>query len=286
MRFVQLSTARTIDVELDQRATATPTFRVLTPQGGESLAATAVAMDSVDTTLAGAATAGAVTVSVTLATGIVVGRKYLLAGAESAGGERVTVKAINGTTITLVRPLRIAKAILATFQSTRLSCAITAAAVATIARHYRIEVTYLVSTVAQPAAVFPFDVVRVVPTTTLATDDIADLDPIFAKRIAAGVWMPALIERTWEMVCRRLAARVDPGAILGSRDFTTPHSYLTREVVLEGAGADYEPMRQLMAKRFLEEFDAACAETPVDNNQDAVVAPNEGAWNMIQLDRG
>ncbi len=286
MRFVQLSTARTIDVELDQRAAATPTFRLLTPQGGEAIAATAVTMDTVDTTLAGAAAAGAQTVSVTSATGLVVGRKYLLAGAESAGGERVTVKAINGTTITLARPLRIAKTILATFQSTRLSCAITAGSVGTIARHYRIEITYALSSVTQPCAVFPLDVVRVVPTTTLTGDDIADLDPIFAKRIAAGVWMPALIERSWEMLCRRFAARVDPGAILGSRDFTTPHSYLTRELVLEGAGPDFEPMRVLMAKRFKEEFDAACAETPVDNNQDAVVAPNEGAWNTIELLRG
>lgn len=285
MRFVQYSTATTLAVELDQRADATPTFRVLTPQGGEALSATAVTLDTVNTTLSGAAAAGAQTVSVTSATGIVVGRKYLLGGAESAGGERVTVKAISSTTITLVRPLRIARASAATFQSTRMTCAITAAAVATIARHYRIEVTYAVTTT-QAIAAFPFDVVRIVPTTTLAHDDVADLDPIFAKRLAAGIWFPALAERTWEMVCRRLAARVDPGAILGSRDFTTPHSYLTREVVLEGAGADYEPMRKLMAQRFLEEFNAACGETPVDTNQDANVASNEGAFQMIQLDRG
>ncbi len=287
MRFVELSTATTLAVDLPERADATPTFVVRGPSGGIVQTSSAVTLDTVNTTLSGAASAGAVTVSVASATGITRGRKYLLTGNENAGGERVTVKSVSGTTVTLVRPTRIAHLTAATFQSTRMTCAIAAASVGSIARHYRLEITYAVATATAPVAVFPFDVVRIAPTSTLTADDIADLDPIFAKRIAAGVWVPSLIERAWEMLCRRVAAKVSPGALLGSRDFTTPHSYLVQALVLEGAGDDYEKMRDLKGARFQQEFDAACAETPVDNDQDGAVESNEGIKpRTIQLQRG
>ena len=89
MRFVQLSTARSIDVELPQRADATPTFRVLSPSGGATLTATNVSMDAVNTTLNGAAAAGAQTITLTSVASVTAGRKYLIGtNTEALGGER------------------------------------------------------------------------------------------------------------------------------------------------------------------------------------------------------
>ena len=83
MRFVELSTATTLAVDLPERADATPTFVVRGPSGGVVQASSAVTLDTVNTTLASAAAAGAQTVSVTSATGLIVGRKYQLAGNEN-----------------------------------------------------------------------------------------------------------------------------------------------------------------------------------------------------------
>jgi len=287
MRFVERSTLTTVALELEQRADATPTFAVRAPTGGLTLSATAVTLDTVNTTLSGAAAAGASTVTVTSATGIVRGRKYLLTGAAAVGGEFVTVKSIASTTITLVRPLMLAHASGATFASTRFTCAITAAAVGSIGRGYRIEVTYLVGTAYQQIAVFPFDVVRTAPVTYLRADDVADLDAIFAKRLAAGVWFPALADRAWDMICARIAVKMSPGAVLGSRDLTIPHSYLVRALCLENAGSEFDDMRKALAERFQQELDAHLAAGPIDDDQDGNVEANEG-WKprTITVQRG
>ncbi len=287
MRFVELSTSTTVALELEQRADATPTFEVLNPSGGVTLSSTAVTLDSVNTTLSGAAAAGATTVSVASASSIVRGRKYLLTAAEALGGEFVTAKAVSGTTITLVRPLQIAHASGAAFASARLTCAVTGAAVGATGRGYRIRIFYKVATVTQPYAVFPFDVVRTAPVTFLRADDIADLDPVFAKRRAAGVWFPALADASWQMLLEKIAVKIAPGAVLRTRDMTIPHGYHVRMLALENAGPEYKEARELMGARFQQEFDAALAAGPVDDDQDGAVESHEG-WKprTISLQRG
>jgi hypothetical protein len=286
MRFAQLSTDTTFTVDLPERPSSTPTFTVVGPSGTAVQASGNTSLDGVNTTLSGAAAAGAQAVAVTSATGVAAGERFLLAGAEDDGGEWVTCKSVSATTVTLVRPLRTAKASGATFQSTTVSCAVTGTNIAAVGRHYRLEITYAVASVTQAKLIVPFDVTRYVPASYLTLEDVADIDPLVARRLAAGTWWPALRERVWEMLLRRCAARTVPGSLVGVIDLTTAHAYLVREVVAELAGKDHADQRTLMAARFQEEFDLVMGSTSIDSDQDGAVESHEGAPRSIELVRG
>lgn len=283
--FLQLSTAGTVAVDLEARPSATPTFVVRQPGGGVLQAATNATLDGVNTTLAGAAAAGSTTVSVASATGITVGRKYLLTGPEDTGGERVTVRSVASTTVTLVRPLRLAHAASAAFQSTRVACAVDA--IATVARHYRVEVTYAVGGVTQPARVLALDCVRYVPQSSITSfDDVADFDPVLGKRLPLGTWFPALRDESWQMLLELVAARVPPGAVVSSAALSAAHRYHLRALLAETAGEAWEPYRERMAKRFAETLDAALGAAPVDTDQDGAVEKHEAWYRGVEITRG
>jgi hypothetical protein len=286
MRFTARSTATTIVVDLPARADASPTFVALTPAGGSAQASTNATLDSVSTTLSAAPAAGATSVAVTSATGIIAGRKYLVGGPESVGGERVTVKSVSGTTITLVRPLRYAKASGAAFQSTRVECAVTSGAVSSYGRHYRVVISWAVSTVAQPSLDVPFDVVRYMPLTTLSLDDVTDLDPMLLKRLPAGLWAPARIDRAWEILLRRIASKKCPGALIGAIDLTIPHGYMFRALLAETAGAEFEAYRTLMVERYASELESVLSSAAFDDDMDGKPEAHEQWFRSIDVIRG
>lgn len=283
MILVPLSQAYAVSLDLPARPDAAPTFTVYSPEGATLQTGTST-LDGVSTTLSGAASAAAQTLSLASATGVTAGRRYLLAGTEEEGGEVVTVRSISGTTATLVRPLTRAAASGATFKSTRISVSVSA--VGTVGRHHRIALAYDVGAVAQPPWQVPFDVVRYVVRTGLTLEDVRALDPQFAKRLPAGTWLPGLIERAWAMLLARVAAKVDPGAVIGGIDLTTAHGYLVRALALETAGPENESTRALMAARFEQEFEASLTTTAVDNDQDGIVERNEGVYRSIPVSRG
>lgn len=283
MILVPLSQAYAVSLDLPARPDAAPTFTVYSPEGA-SLQTGTSSLDAVSTTLSGAASAAAQTLSLTSATGVTAGRRYLLAGTEDAGGEVVTVRSISGTTATLARPLSRAAASAATFQSARVTVSLSA--IATVGRHHRITLAYDVATVAQPPWQVPFDVVRYVVRTGLTLEDVRALDPQFAKRLPAGTWLPGLIDRAWSMLLARVAAKVDPGAVIGGIDLTTAHGYLVRALALETAGPEHEGARALMAGRFEQEFAASLTTTAVDNDQDGIVERNEGIYRSVPVARG
>ncbi|HEY6017591.1 MAG TPA: hypothetical protein VIU16_12460 [Gaiellaceae bacterium] len=284
MIFLPYNAARAVAFDLPQRADATPTFVVYTPQGGTQQASASVTLDAVDTTLGGAAAAGAQTVSVASAAGVTVGRKYLIGGSEDTGGERVTVTGVSGTTVTLARKLRLAHASGAAFQSSRVTCAVSA--IATVARHYRIEIAWSVGGTAQPPFERTFDVVRYVPESNVtAFDDVADTDPVSGKRLPAGVWFPATRDAAWDEILDHVAAKVDPGAIVSSTALSRAHRYLIRALLAETGGDEWAAYRDDMRKRFAEVLDGALGAAAIDNDGDGVIEPNEGWMRGIPLAR-
>jgi hypothetical protein len=283
--FAPYQQAVTLAVDLPDRPDADAAFAFKSPAGG-ALESGTYARDAVATTLAVAAAAGAQAVTVASATGITVGRTYLVTAAEETGGERVLVKSLSGATVTLARPLRLAHLINAAFVSTRVTAALTAAATAAIGRHHRLELTWVVDGATQAPAVYPVDVTRYTPTTYLSFADVQALDGLAGKRLAAGVWWPELKAKTWEMLLRRVATKADPGAVAGVVDLTTAHLYLARAVLAESAGDEWEEHRKLMAQRFADELDAALTTTAVDNDQDGSVERHEGAFKGVELLRG
>lgn len=283
MLFALYQTAAALAVDLPDRPDANGAWAFKSPAGG-TLESGTYARDAVSTTLAGAVAAGAQAVAVASATGIVVGRSYLLTAGEDTGGERVTVKAISGTTLTLVRPTRGAHASGAAFKSTRVTVSLSTTGTAAIGRHHRLELAWTVTS-AQPTAVFPVDVVRYYPVTYLTFADLQALDGVAGKRLPAGIWFPELRDRAWEMVLRRVAAKVDPGGLVGTVDLTTPHAYLCRALLAETAGPEWSEFRELMAQRFGEELGAALATTAVDNDQDGALESQEGVFDSVELVR-
>lgn len=266
MRFAQVNTATTLSVDLPRRPSAAGTFAVTTMGGAIVQTSSAPTLDTVNTTLASAAAAGAQQLTVTSGTGVTVGRRYLLGGAEDDGGEVVTVRAVSGTTVTLVGRLRAARASGAAFVSARVSFSV--AAIATPGRAYRVEYTWP-SGDGQPVAHIPFDVVRYVPVSHLSVSSVADLDPLFPKRLPEGLWLPGLVSEAWSMICRHLAQQYEPGALVGACDLTTAHGYAVRFLLAEtaGEGDDVAAYRVRMAKRYQEERDATLSTLAVDRGQ-------------------
>lgn len=286
MRFVLLDTAATLAVDLPARADATATFVVKNPSGGIVQASASVTLGAANTTLSGAASAGATSVAVASAAGITAGRKYLLGGPEAEGGERVTVRAVSGLTVTLARALRAAKASGAAFQSTRVELAVASTTPSAVGRHWRAEVAWAVSAAAQPTHVVAFDVVRFQPVSTLDGDAIADLDPVLVKRLPAGTWLPGVMDACWDMVLRRVAQTKDPGALVGTLELTTAHAYLVRATLAETGGEEWAAYRDDMRARFKQELDAALAAAAIDDDQDGAVESNEGWRRTVLVERG
>lgn len=201
----------------------------------------------------------------------------------------VTARAITGTTITLARPLRLAQASSATFQGTRLSFAIGAGAIAAVGRNLRVEWTPAAGD-EDLALALPFDVTRYAPVTYLTTEDLRDLDPLLAKRLAAGTWLPAVVERAWQVLLGHVSQKIDPGGVVGTVDLTLAHGYLVRALLAETAGKDDEAVKYLddMRERYVQERDNALGACAYDAAQTGNAKNGAGGWarRSIPLVRG
>lgn len=285
MRFVEVGRATTLYADLPVRPSAAGTYEVQTVRGGTVQASTAASLSAVSTTLSAPAVAGAASVVVTSATDIVAGRRYLLGGAEESGGEWVTVRSVASTTVTLARRLIAARASGAAFVSTRVAFALPS--IATHGRAHRVVHSWP-SADDRPDFVLPFDVCKWAPVSHLSTEDLRTLDPLLAKRLPASVWLPGLIEESWEMLCRHIAQRVEPGGIVGSVDLTTAHGYLARALLAETAGDDTEAAayRDRMQARYAQERDSTLASLAYDEKQDGQATTTTGWVRTIQMQRG
>jgi hypothetical protein len=283
LHFVEYNVATTLALHMDQRLDSDAYFEVRYPTGGIAYAATAVTLDGVDTTLAGAAAAGASTLLLSSGDSVAVGRRYALGGHESDGGETVTVRGVSGATVTLVRPLRYAAASGATFKGLRIACALPA--LTKIGRHYRLEVHHDPDD-EQPVRHIPFDVTRYVPSSALVLEDVRSVDPIFAKRMGAGIWWPDLKEEAWQLILRRIAATKDPGSMVGVVELTQVHSYAVRMLVAETAGDEHEKYRDDLRTRFQQELEATLAAGAFDDDQDQSPESHEQWARSITINRG
>ena len=285
MRFVEVDRATTLSIDLPRRPSAAGTYVVADRRGGVVQASAAASLDAVSTTLSASADAGALSVTVTSATGITVGRRYLLAGSEDAGGEVVTVRSVASTTVTLARRLLSARASGVSFASSRVSFALPA--IASPERAYRVEYTYPGAD-DRPGVAVPFDVTRWTPVTSLTLEDVRDIDPLVVKRLPAGLWLPALRDDAWEMLCRHIATRIDPGSVVGTVDLTVAHGYLVRALLAESAGdgPEVSAYRERMARRYAEERDGVLGTLAVDRGQDGSATLRDAWTRHLPIMRG
>lgn len=283
MRWVQLGAAGSVLLDPPTRPSGVGTAAVRDLRGGQ-LEAVTPALDAVNTSLSADADAGALTLSLTSATGVVAGRRYLVGGPEAGGGEWVTIRALSGTTATLVRRLQRARASGSGFVGTRLTFAVTTASTAAPGRNFRVEWT-------SPEGVVtpvPFDVTRYAPTSALTGEELRDLDPAFFARVSAGEWLPGRVASAWEMILRHVSQQVAPGALIGMVDLTTAHGYLVRALLAESFGKSDEARAELddLRRRYAQERDAALAACAYDERQTGAASNARGFYRRIQLVRG
>lgn len=286
MKFVQLNIGGTITLDLPTVPdSGTITGSVYSNSGGDLGVAT-VAAQTFSTTLVAAANAGVVQLTLSSSSGAALGQQYLLDGPEALGGETVTLRAVSGSTATLLRPTLSPRAAGATLQSSRAVFTISAAQAVAVGRHYRLKIDYTSNSVSQPPLFISFDVTRYNPVSFLNAESLRDLDPTLAAKIKQGTNLSQLKERTWDMILTRIAQNYSPGALIGSIDLTTAHQYLIRSELALIAGPEFQDYRDKLAQRFQEEFEASLGAAAFDNNQDGSVTANEGFLKSIYLSRG
>lgn len=285
MRYVTLGRSGTLVVTLPRRPSGAGTSTVFTAEASQ-LETVTPTLDSVNTTLSAAAAAGARTLSATSATGVVAGRRYLVGGPETSGGEMVTVASVSGTTLTLARSLRRAQASGATFVSTRLSFAITTSSTAQARRNLRVE--WLDPDTSDLLAI-PFDVTRWSPLTTLTTEDLRAGDALFTKRLPPDLWLPDVMADAWDKITDALATKGRvPGNFTGTIDLTRAHSYLTRALLAEGMTRDAESSAYIedMRARYRQELDETLAGLAYDEQGSGAAATGKGQWQGFPMVRG
>lgn len=283
MRWVQLGAAGLVLLDLPTRPSGVGTAVVREIRGAQ-LEAVTPALDPVNTSLSADADAGALTLSLAGAGGAAAGRRYLVGGPESGGGEWVTLRALSGTTATLVRRLQRARASGSSFVGTRLTFAVTATSTTAPGRNFRVEWT-------SPEGVVtpvPFDVTRYAPTSALNAEELRDLDPAFFARVSAGEWLPGRVASAWEMILRHVSQQYAPGAMIGMVDLTTAHGYLVRALLAEGFGKGDDAVKELedLRKRYAQERDAALAACAYDERQTGAATNARGYHRRIALVRG
>lgn len=283
MRWVQLAASGSLTYDPATRPSGAGTAAVMDLRGGQ-LEAVTPTLDAVNTTLSADAAAGALTLSLTSATGVSAGRRYLVGGPEAAGGEWVTVRSLSGTTATLLRRLKRACAAAATFQGTRLTFAITTASTASPGRNYRVEWTSPEGVV----TAVPFDVTRYAPVSGLTGEELLDLDPLFFSRVSAEEWLPGRVAAAWEMILRHISQAYAPGGLAGTVDLTTAHGYLVRALLAENFGKGDEAQAELedLRKRYAQERDGALGACAYDERQTGAASNARGFHRRIVLVRG
>ncbi len=286
-RWLQVDVGGTVYTdELHERPDASPTFEVKS-ESGAVLASGTGSVDSVDTTTTSGAGAGATTLALTSVTGVAVGRRYFVGDTEDAGGEVVTIDAISGTTVTLARPLLRSVASGATVYGTRVSCAVSATACASVRRGCRVEVTYTVSSATRPVLSIEFDVTRYALRTGLTVEHVRDLDPSLVRRAAKGTVWPRAIELAWERIVSRIGLQKDPGGLVGAIDLTQPHALAVMLLIAEqSVDAESVQRAELLRTRLDTELTTLLASRAFDDDQDGAVESNEGFVRTINLMRG
>ena len=285
MRFVTYQRSKTLSVYLASRPSASlaSSVTVYGPGGDALQSAVTPTLGAANTTLSGASAAGARTLSLTSVTGVSVGQRYLVGGAEVDGGEMVTVSSIASLVVTLAAPLRRAMPSGAAFVSTMLSIAITTASTATAQRGCRAEFVHPDSL---DVVTLDFDVVRWTPRSELTLADVRGLDANVSKRTPADLWLPDTMAEAWDTITDELATKGRvPGGYVGTINLKRAHGYLVRALLAETAGDDASAYRDDMRERFRQEMDRTLAGLSYDEGQTGDAQAGASSYRGIPLVR-
>jgi len=271
------------------RGGANPVVALHNSAGSVMVSSGTATLDSVNTTLNGALSSGATTVTLTSDTGVVSGRQYRIGAADpttaQAPWEMVHVLSSASNVATLSRPLRYDHATGVAFAGTRLSRTIASGSATTLfANGYAL---WSWDSMSEPIAA-PFRTyVECVRTEIIP---LCTLEDVAAWEARVHQWMPSqadpneLIERAFESVVLRLEPTTRVNTMWDSHAFVRP----TALRVLLDLSIQNMAEEEIVARwrAMYEESIADLARVPTDVDEDGMVEANESATFQGRVERG
>ena len=279
-----------IDVSPPLRPDATPAAQVTVRGPDMTIYASAVdaTVDAVNTTLGSAAAAAATTVTVASATGIVVGRRYLVGNGTSAPREMVRVRGISGTTITLSRPLRSAQATGAGFVGTRLSLAVTAAQASALFWDGHAEWNFADdgNGASRNRRIMAPVECTLRPHERLATVvDLFARDPRWDRKVDTELDVDEVLDLAYEDVLEKLGGKFRVRTVVGAQGFVTPTVYQAFVMIAANYGAEWTEQRGWYEQQRDAALASLVANHPADLDQDTYIERHERGFTSIRTDR-
>lgn len=283
MNLVPLDIGGTLRWRAPERATGTPTVIVYGPSGDVRVASASATLDSVNTTISGAAQAGQRTFNVASSASVTVGDRYLVGPNDGGQTEFVTIDSVPASgVIQTQHPLLYSYTTGDAFVGTYLSVSISAAVVDTPGKNWRAEFTWATADGNQPNGMLRFDVVRHwvnwVPCTM---DDLRLLDPKVTERVAATFDHDRNMQLALYDVIRDVNTSLDAEGVLDVGDDEWAELVALRAIVRvshsmgpSGPGVAY---RELWETRYRERLDILKGQLVLDTDQDGDPEPHEQA---------
>lgn len=281
--FVQ-TLGGTVDVQLQIRpdAAPAPTVSVFGPGGTVYVDAQAATVDAVNTTLTAAPARGDRTVAVTSATGITVGREYLVGNGVLSPREPVRVRGVSTLTVTLSRPLMNAHVNASPFVGTRLSYPVTSAQATTLFFDGRVRWTWTDATVTRHTW-RSVDCCEYAHERLATLQDLQRLVPKLFYQMPLELDHEELLSIAYEETLEQLEGPVRIRTRTDSQAFIDATCYAAAMRLVEMRGPEFFDQLEHYEKRWLKKCDAISQIGPFDNDQDGSVEAHEGGSFMIRV---
>lgn len=275
----------TIETQFLDRTLTSCTVGVYTAEGAAKVAAgTAATVDTVATTLSGAAAARATSVTVTSASGIVTNRRYRIGTTGTAEApEVVTVKSVSGTTVTLWAPLVVAHASGAAFAGTRVSYAVTS----TQADNTWINgwATFT-PTSGDPVTEAVECYLTKIPEFLCDESDLRLVFPKLSKNIDAELDLPAALREARDATLLDLGGKNRAQTFLGANEFRRQAAlkfWLLRRYAF---GDEWTDQMDRLKAEYDERKTELIATMPIDADQDGTTSgQNDYAFTVGRIER-
>ncbi len=268
---------------LDRQVTSC-TASLYSGMGGAQITSGGVTIDAVTTTIASQGTKGATTLSLASATGVVVGRRYLLgASAAVQPNEVVTVKDLTASTATLWAPLAYTHASGTAYTGTRVALTVTSTQASTL--WWDGYCDFIPST-GDPVVETVDCVLRKIPEVLIDETDILDILPKAQKILDAEQDMKGAIKRARDEFLRIMGGKNRANCALGQDHFRRPCAltfWILRRYAL---GEAFQAEIELMIKERDFLIQNIQSSIPFDQDQDGVTeGANDGGYTVGVLGR-
>lgn len=267
-------------------APSTTTVSVYNASGTKKVDEQAATVDSTSTTLAAGAEVGATTFTVASASGMAVGRRYLVGGSDETP-EVAIVKGIAGAVITPWAPLMFAHASGVAVKGLRVSYAVSAAAANELWWDGYALFTPTAGLGLEPQVEAVDCVRRMIPYDLIDMGSVRDVLPKAPKALSAELDIPAALRAARDELLLDIGGKNRAHTILGTDQFRRPCAlkfWLMRRFEL--GEEEWGPALDVLQKEYDGLKDRIISQAAVDADQDgATNGPNDRAFVGVRIER-